>query len=284
MIAPAYIFGLAEWPARLIWVVVTVVVAAVALSIVRRIERASATRVVKGVEPGAARQRQTAVSALATATRYLLMLAAIVGIVSALFGADSVAALSGGALVVVVLGFAAQRLLTDMVAGLFILFENQFAVGDMIELDPTLPIGVVEKLGLRATVVRTLSGDVLFMPNSQIKAVRRLSHYVRDMEVGVLVRNPEGVRRAVADAADLVPAKDARFTSPPVITRIDDLGDGLAWVRVRADVPPGFERLVTELLVDLIRARCGDDLMGDPMVSDSHQDVVRTYQQLLKPR
>jgi len=284
VIQPAYIFGVVDWPDRIIWVVVIVVVAAAALAIVRRIERASTTRVVAGVQPGAARQRQTAVSALAAGARYLVVLAAIVGIVSAVFGADSVAALSGGALVVVVLGFSAQRLLTDVVAGFFILFENQFAVGDLVELDSTLPIGVVEKLGLRATVVRTFSGDMLFMPNSQIKAVRRLSHFARDMEIGVLVRDSQGVRRAVADAASLVPAKDARFVSPPVITRTDDLGNGLFWVRIRADVPPGFERLVTELLVDLIRARCGDDLMGDPMVSDSHEDVVRTYQHLLKPQ
>jgi len=73
-----------------------------------------------------------------------------------------------------------------------------------------------------------------------------------------------------------------RFGSAPVITRTDDMGDGLFWVRVRADVAPGFEWMVSGLLVDVIRARCGDALKGDPIVGDTDREVLGAYRQMLR--
>ena len=52
---------------------------------------------------------------------------------------------------------------------------------------------------------------------------------------------------------------------------------------VRVDVPPGFEWMATQLLVDIIRARCGDALLGHPVVSDARHDLAADYQRVLKP-
>ena len=108
-----------------------------------------------------------------------------------------------------------------------------------------------------------------------------LSHATRDVELGVLVSDVAPVARAVADAADLVGPGGVRFSSAPMITRTDDMGDGLAWVRIRVDVPPGFEWMASGLLVDVIRARCGDALKGDPVVSDTDRAVFAAYQRML---
>jgi small conductance mechanosensitive channel len=193
-----------------------------------------------------------------------------------------VAAISGSAFVILVLGFAVQRLLADVVAGFFILFEGQYAVGDLVEVDSTIPIGIVERASLRVTTLRGLNGDVIYVPNSAVKAAHRFSHGSRDMEIGVLVTDVAPVTRAVADAADLVGPGGVRFTSAPRITGTDDMGAGLAWVRVRADVPPGFEWMASGLLVDVIRARCGDALKGEPIVADVNHDVLTAYQQMLR--
>jgi len=143
-------------------------------------------------------------------------------------------------------------------------------------------MGVVERAGLRATVLRALNGDVIYVPNSQIKAAQRLSHAMRQMEVGVLVADVAPVARAVADAADLVGPGGVRFASAPLVTRTDDMGDGLSWVRIRVDVPPGFEWMATGLLVDVIRARCGDALKGEPITSDTDGGVFRDYERTLR--
>jgi hypothetical protein len=104
---------------------------------------------------------------------------------------------------------------------------------------------------------------------------------MRDIEIGVLVSDVAPVARAVADAADLVGPGGVRFSSAPMVTRTDDMGDGLAWVRIRVDVPPGFESMAT-LLVDVIKARCGDSLKGEPIVADTDRAVLQGYQQMLK--
>ncbi len=279
---PTDVAWLPEWAEVLIWVGAIVTVAAICVWIVHAVERRSVAHVMRKGETVAARQRGTALSALATGVIYLVVLAAIAAIVAAVFGAGSVAAISGSALVVLALGFAVQRLLADVVAGFFILFENQYAVGDLVVLDSTMPMGIVEKASLRVTVVRTLAGDTMYVPNSFVKGAQRLPHGTRDMEIGVLVTDVAPVARAVADAAELVGPGGVRFSSAPMITRTDDMGDGLHWVRVRAPVPPGFEWMVSGLLVDVIRARCGDALRGEPITGDTDHAVLATYQQMLR--
>ena len=180
-----------------------------------------------------------------------------------------------------VLGFAVQRFLADVVAGFFILFEGQFAVGDLVVLESTVPMGIVERATLRVTVMRAMNGDVIYMPNSLAKGVQRFAHHARAMEVGVLVTDVAPVARAVADAADLVGPGGVRFMTAPMVTRTDDMGDGLHWVRVRVDVPPGFEWMASGLLVDVIRARCGDTLRGEPIVADSDEAVLQGYARML---
>lgn len=279
---PTDVSWLPNWAEALIWVGAIVLVAAICIWIVRAVERRSVARVLRQGETVRARQRGTAIGALATGVIYLVVIAAVVAAIAVVFGANSVAAISGSAFVLLVLGFAMQRLLADVVAGFFILFEGQFAVGDLVMVESTVPMGVVERAGLRVTVLRALNGDVIYVPNSQVKAAQRLPHGARDMEVGVLVSDVAPVARAAADAADLVGPGGVRFASAPMITRTDDLGDGLAWVRMRVDVMPGFEWMVTGLLVDVIRARCGDALKGDPVVSDSDRAVLRAYEKTLR--
>jgi small conductance mechanosensitive channel len=273
---------LPNWAENLVWIGIIVALAAICLWVIHRVEHHSVARVLRRGETVAARQRGTALSALATGISYVVVLAAIIAIVATIFGAGSVAAISGSAFVILVLGFAVQRLLADVVAGFFILFEGQFAVGDLVEVDSTIPMGVVERASLRVTTLRGLNGDVIYVPNSAVKAAHRFSHSNRDVEVGVLVSDVAPVERAVADAADLVGPGGVRFGSAPVITRTDDMGDGLLWVRVRVDVLPGFEWMARGLLVDVIKARCGDALKGEPIVADTDRDVLSGYQQMLR--
>lgn len=273
--------GLPLWADRLIWIGAIVVVAAICIWIVRAVEHRTVARVLRQGETVAARQRGTAIGALATAVIYLIVIAAVVAIVAALFGVDSVAAISGSAFVLLVLGFSVQRLLADVVAGFFILFEGQFAAGDMVVLDSTIPMGVVLKAGLRATVIRAVNGDVIYMPNGQIKAAQRMPHSVRQVEIGVLVGDVAPVARAVSEAAGLVGPGGVRFASAPMVTRTDDLGDGLHWVQVRVDVPPGFENMA-DLVVGIIRARCGDGLKAEPITSDVDRAVYAEYEKVLR--
>jgi small-conductance mechanosensitive channel len=83
------------------------------------------------------------------------------------------------AVVAVALGFGAQRIVQDILAGFFIITERQYGFGDLIQLSvPSIPspaIGTVEDVTLRITTVRTIDGEVVITPNGQIIQVTNLS-------------------------------------------------------------------------------------------------------------
>ena len=83
------------------------------------------------------------------------------------------------AVIAVALGFGAQRIVQDILAGFFIITERQYGFGDLIQLSvpsiPTPAIGTVEDVTLRITTVRTIDGEVVITPNGQITQVTNLS-------------------------------------------------------------------------------------------------------------
>jgi small conductance mechanosensitive channel len=77
--------------------------------------------------------------------------------------------LASAGIVGLAVGFGAQSLVKDMISGFFILFEDQFGVGDVAKIDDFT--GVVERMSLRATVLRNLEGQVYVVPNGNIQHV-----------------------------------------------------------------------------------------------------------------
>src|SRR5699024_6993326 len=67
------------------------------------------------------------------------------------------------------IGFGAQSLVKDIITGFFILFEDQFSVGDYVKIGEYE--GIVEELGVRVTKIRDFSGELHIIPNSNIGAV-----------------------------------------------------------------------------------------------------------------
>lgn len=69
----------------------------------------------------------------------------------------------------IVLGFGAQTLIKDFISGIFIISENQYRVGDIIEIDGFS--GTVERIGTRSTVLRDVEGNVHYFPNGMVQHV-----------------------------------------------------------------------------------------------------------------
>jgi small conductance mechanosensitive channel len=93
-------------------------------------------------------------------------------------------------------GFGAQHLVKDLINGFFIVFEDQFVVGDFIQLNSE--IGRVEYLTLRRTVLRNPAGAVVTIPNGLIGQVSNLSRDWSQVFVDVTVPSDELVGRALA--------------------------------------------------------------------------------------
>src|SRR5574341_2375029 len=88
-------------------------------------------------------------------------------------GMDITPIIAGAGVAGVALGFGAQGLIRDLITGVFILFEDQFRVGDVIKTAGVA--GQVERITLRVTQVRDLEGVVHTIPNGEIKVVSNLT-------------------------------------------------------------------------------------------------------------
>jgi len=95
-----------------------------------------------------------------------------------------------------VVGIGAQNLIKDIANGFFIVFEDQYVIGDLIQLNNE--IGRVEHLTLRRTVMRNASGAIITIPNSLVGQVANLSRDWSQTFVDVVVSSDESVGRALA--------------------------------------------------------------------------------------
>ncbi len=222
------------------------------------------------------RRRETAIVLVATAIPYATAIVVLIVLASLFLPA---AVLGGSAFIAVVLGFAAQRFLMDVIAGALIAFERWYDIGDFVVLEPAKASGIVEQFSLRTTVVRSLNGDRAYTPNSQIVTAVRAARGYRTYSIELLTTDPEAARKAVQTAARLAPVGSARFLRPPHVVDVRELSEGTWLVRVRADVAPSMEWLVEHRLVDALRQRLdGDTLLTDPIVYTLDEGALSRYE------
>lgn len=111
-------------------------------------------------------------SVIANAVAVILYMMAGLMILSEL-GIDIVPLLTGAGLLGLAFGFGAQNTVRDLIAGFFILMENQYRKGDVIKVAGTS--GLVEDINLRRTILRDLDGVVHFIPNGEITSTSNLT-------------------------------------------------------------------------------------------------------------
>ena len=102
-------------------------------------------------------------------TGLLKYIAVIAGVVVGLgiLGVNTTAVLTGVGIIGLILGFGAQSLIEDIITGAFIIFENQYSLGDIIILDDFR--GVVRNIGVRTTVIEDVGGNLKVVNNSDIR-------------------------------------------------------------------------------------------------------------------
>jgi small-conductance mechanosensitive channel len=146
----------------------------------------------------------------------------------------------------VALGFGAQSIVKDTLSGFFILLENQFGVGDVIEVQTTAsPIsGKVEDLSLRVTTLRAFDGTLHVVPNGNIQVVSNKSRGWARAIVDVRVAYGEDVDKVREVLEELFEEirQDAAFKDwimeGPSILGVESLADYALVVRVVADTRP----------------------------------------------
>jgi small conductance mechanosensitive channel len=147
------------------------------------------------------------------------------------------------------IGFGAQQMVADLLAGFFLFSERQFGVGDVIRLaQPGTTTGIsgtVEELTLRITKLRTLQGELVFIPNGALRQVTNLSkdwsRVVVDIPIPIEddIEEATEVLRAVAtDMAQDAHWRDALLGEPAVVG-VENIEVGYFQVRLIARTLPG---------------------------------------------
>lgn len=120
------------------------------------------------------RRRQTLETLLDNIVRYVTYF--LFGIISLqTLGAHVEALLAGAGIAGIAVGFGAQSLIRDVLTGTFILFEDQYAVGDVVQINGFT--GTVESIGLRLTKLKAWTGEVALVPNGQVQQVTNYSKH-----------------------------------------------------------------------------------------------------------
>ncbi|WP_433725800.1 mechanosensitive ion channel family protein [Actinoplanes sp. CA-051413] len=167
--------------------------------------------------------------------------------------------LASAGIVGVALGFGAQSLVKDLIAGLFMLLEDQYGVGDSVDLGDA--VGVVETVGLRVTTVRDMRGVLWYIRNGEIIRVGNKSQgwamVVIDIPIGfVNSEEATSVLRRAALALAEEPEHATEFLEPPDVIGVEQLTVDGAVIRTiaktTADGQPIVQRELRRRLTEAL--------------------------------
>jgi len=159
------------------------------------------------------------------------------------FGVSLGPLVAGAGIAGVALGFGAQSLVRDFLSGIFMLIEDQYGVGDVIDVGEAT--GVVEEVNLRTTRLRDVNGTVWFVPNGEIRRVGNKSQQwartVLDVDVAYdtdLGKAAE-VIKAVADTVWKDQLENATVLEEPEIWGVEAFRESAVSIRLVLKVEPG---------------------------------------------
>jgi small-conductance mechanosensitive channel len=150
--------------------------------------------------------------------------------------------LAGAGIAGLALGFGAQNLVRDFLAGFFLVLENQVRVGDAVKVNGTW--GIVEELNFRILVLRDLSGEVHIFPNGSVETLSNLSHewsaYVFDLGVAYK-ENTDAVTEVIREVGAGLRA-DANFglyiIADLEVFGVDEFADSAVVIKGRIKTKP----------------------------------------------
>ena len=238
-----------------------IAVAALGLAVVQLLS-GRALRILQARErlPEARRQQMvTLVQILRWGADVLIVGSALLMLLST-FGVDITPLLASVGVAGLAVSLGAQTLIRDLIGGFIILAENQYAVGDSIQVGTVS--GKVERLTLRATYVRAIDGYLYIVPNGEVRIVANMTKEWSRALVDVGVAYEEDLDRALrvltetAEAFAQDPLFGPQLLEPPQVLGPLSLGDWAITVRVMVKTQPGMQWGVARELRKQILAAC----------------------------
>lgn len=164
------------------------------------------------------------------------------------------AAIGASAFFIVFAGQTLGMVLRDITAGSIMIIEQWFNVGDFVKIEPFIDVsGVVERLTLRSTRLRSLNGEIVWIHNQQIQAAHVTPRGLRTIAVDVFVHDVEKGLANLKELANAVPVGSNMLARPLKISKPEEWGNGLWRITITGETTPGREWLIENFFVNAIK-------------------------------
>nr|WP_230497330.1 mechanosensitive ion channel family protein [Pseudoneobacillus rhizosphaerae] len=184
------------------------------------------------------RRETTLMKLLENILTYVISFMAFLMILSTLT-IDVKALLAGAGIVGLAVGFGAQNLVKDIITGFFIIFEDQFSVGDQVRIG-TLE-GVVQEIGLRTTKLKSGSGELHILPNGSIIQVTNFSIHNSKASIDISLAYGTDIIRAeqlIQELLVTLPEKYDDLVKVPEVLGVQNFGPSEIILRIAVETKP----------------------------------------------
>lgn len=241
------------------------------------------------------RQTETYLGVAAAVVRALVVV--IVGYIawrllspfSASSAANSIAAIGAGTFFALIAGQTLGIVLRDLTAGAVMITEGWYKVGDFVKFEPYGDVaGVVERFTLRSTRIRALNGEIIMIHNQNITGVHVTPRGLRTIAVDVFVRDKTRGTEVIKKIISAIPKGKTMLAKPLRITKTEEWGDNRWRITVIGQTAPGREWLIEKFFVEALIDSDTDKpakerlLSFPPMPRNADQDADRRFRRAVR--
>ncbi|WP_418909840.1 mechanosensitive ion channel family protein [Bacillus pinisoli] len=200
------------------------------------------------------------------------------------FTIDVTALLAGAGVAGLAIGFGAQNLVRDVITGFFIIFEDQFSVGDYIRTGTFE--GTVEEIGLRITKIKSFTGEIHILPNGSIQDVTNfsISNSVAIVDISIAYEGDiSKAENVIQDLLQELPERYEDMVDVPQLLGVQMLGASDVVLRVTSEVKPMRHFAISRALRKEIKIRLdnhGIEIPFPRVVMYNRNDEVDTNEKL----
>ena len=217
-------------------IIIYIIVALIVIAILNKVIE-QAFKIQNRSSKGNKKRSRTLISLVQNVVSYIVWFIVITTILSK-FGISVEGIIASAGVVGLAVGFGAQTIVKDIITGFFIIFENQFDVGDYVKINSggtTVAEGTVKSIGLRSTRINTITGELTILPNGSMGEITNFSitNGFSIVEIPVSVEeNLDKVEKRLNKLFTAMRSKYYLFITDPVVEGIDSLDETKVTFRI----------------------------------------------------
>lgn len=223
---------------KAIKVIILLIVVKIVLKILNALIDRTIAKRVKTMSIKEERKIKTLMAVFRNILKYILYFIAIV-IILDIFGVNTSSILATAGIGGLAISFGAQSLVKDIITGFFILFEDQYSVGDYVIIGDYT--GIVEEVGVRVTKLKDFSGELHIIPNGQITVVTNMGRGPMRSSVVVRIAYEEDIDKAIKvieEVLDKIKKANDSIIEGPSVLGVTSLGDSGVDITIVAKTKP----------------------------------------------